>query len=84
MYFDDDVDTTSVKNFLAQEGVEIIEVQTHQSVTCYAAVTTEASENKSAVSTSSNPSKKCKLSAWLKEAAVVKTLSTLFNTRIEN
>ena len=71
MYIDDDVDTALVKDRLAREGVEIIEAQTGQSATGNTTVTTEASENTSSASTSSNPSKKCKLSTWLKEAAVI-------------
>ena len=70
MYIDDDVDTALVKDCLAR-GVEIIEAQTGQSATGNTIVTTEASENTSSASTSSNPSKKCKLSTWLKEAAVI-------------
>ena len=75
MYIDDDVDTVLAKDCLAREGVEIIEEQTCQSASGNTAVTTEASENSSATSTNSNPSKKCKLSAWLKEAAVVQAPS---------
>ena len=67
MYIDD-VDTALVKDCLVREGVEIIEAQTGQSAT---GNTTEASEKTSSASTSSNPSKKCKLSTWLKEAVII-------------
>ena len=75
MYIDGDVDTALVKDRLAREGVEIIEEQTCQFASGNIAVTTETSETTSATSTNSNPSKKCKLSAWLKEAAVVQAPS---------
>ena len=60
--------TALVKDHLARKGVEIIEEQTCQPATGNTAVVTEASELTSSTS-SSNPSKKHKLSAWLKEAA---------------
>ena len=75
MYIDDDLDIALVKDRLARESVKIIEEQTCQSASGNTAVTMKASENASATSTNSNPSKKCKLSAWLKEAAVVQAPS---------
>lgn len=66
-YIEDDVSAALVKDCLAREGVEVIEEQTCQPTTGNLAVVTEASEHTSSVS-SSNPSKKRKLSAWLKEA----------------
>ena len=55
-------------NRLAQEGAEIIQEQTCQPATGSTIVVTESSQHTS-LAFSSNPSKKCQLSAWLKEAA---------------
>ena len=70
-HIEDDVSAALVKDRLAREGIEIIEEQTCQHATGNTAVVTEAFEHTSMTSSvsSSNPSKKRKLSAWLKEAA---------------
>ena len=73
LYIEGSVSATLVINCLARESVEIIEEETSQPASGTSStppIATEASEDTpSASNSSNNPTKKLKLSSWLKEAA---------------